>query len=227
MRLIVLIITFLLSAFLCFGKQPGQYFQGGLQYGLSANTIYRYSSDLSYFDELNSGKKITASFGLFVNRHLGDHLQIETGLLYHKRGTRYREHFQSGRKIYGYKTFGVDLHYLSFPFVINLRKDGKHQPIFRFGLDVGYLFSTNIPHAVNNTDLYMNEFDIEGIVGYKWKPERVKFFHNKEIVLDLRCSFLPIIKPGTAHLIGGDAGFDILPEQRNISLTFSIQHLFE
>jgi len=73
----------------------------------------------------------------------------------------------------------------------------------------------------------MKEFDIEGIVGYKWKPERVKFFHNKEIVIDFKCSLFPIIKPETEHLIGGDAGFDILPNQLNVSVSICIQHIFE
>ena len=195
-----------------FGQYHSSYFNGGIQFGMALNTIYKYTDGLGYFDKLNYGKKVTGTIGVYINRQLRRNINFETGLFYYKRGTRYNT-----RPFCINYSDEFNLHYIGFPVVIYQKKKNIRSSIaYRYGFDVAYNFASD---GIANT---YNDYDLSGVLGIKLNPKG----GNNRMVIDFKFSILPIVDLNYADLLGTIEGFNILPNQRNFSITISIQHDF-
>ena len=204
-----------------FGQYRSNYFNGGIQCGLGVNTIYKFTDELGYFEEYNYGKKLTGTLGFYVNRNLNRYINFETGLFYSVKGTRYKV-FQTPMKM-GNVVHSSDMHYIGFPVVINQMKKHAHSSIaYRYGLDIAYNFATTVYEVDNSVNRAYNDYDLSGVLGLKFNPKAGK----NRMVIDFKFSILPIVDLNYAHYLETIKWVKVLPNQRNISLTVSIQHDF-
>lgn len=237
-RFLILFFSILLSAIT---KASPSYFNAGVQYGVGISTIYKFTDTYGYFESLNYGKKPFLDIGFFVNRDITRNLSIESGIFYNAKGIHYRFYYNT-MGIYsrlieysgGIYNEGVYLNYIEIPFIVNILKRNRRNVFWRYGINLGVLFDTNMSNFIKSTTQVFNDFDMQGILGLKLCPDKNNFFRNKSIVINLKCSILPIVKAGEEYHYDPEKNYNhltnkiinVLPIQRNISLSVSIQHLF-
>jgi len=222
MKRLIMILTAFSYGLVAFAQHTDSYFNAGIHYGLSLSTIQKYNNEFGFFDEWGYGKKIGGNLGFFVNRQITEKVLFETGMYYSLKGTKYRIS-RGNNNGSTTKTYWSNIHYIQFPVILGNKMDNTPNITIRYGATLGYQFSNFISGIPVDADI-VNKFDLEALIGLRIKPKGLKFFDRNYLVIEYCCSVLPIIKPNKTSMLSYKEEFLIEPNQRNMSLTFSVQH---
>ena len=210
------LILFLLLSINAFPQNDWHSFQGGLEAGLSLSTIYPFHEFYIFSEGVNYFEKKGLHAGLFVNRFVSDYHQLETGLYFTQKGITCK---------LGYITINKSLNYIEMPLVLNFFPHYNKLFCYSFGLGYFHLINGAYDPDLNKT------YDLEGSLGLKFQPQKIKWLKSSMVCMKLEGSILPFTIDEKIDIYNQTAKSKyyqrfnkVLKKQRNYSLTIGLQY---
>lgn len=224
MKKIVLLFFVLLCVYPSKAQNYRRDFNAGFEYGLSIVTLCKYTDDFKFFDKIGYGKRIGTTAGIFVNHYISEKYFIESGFYYTLKGTQYRIK-QGSSSSYTLRGHNTNIHYIEIPLMGYYYFSDNPYLSLRYGLSYCYQFSNAYENGSIDESI-VKDYDLNLSLGLRFKISKIHFFEKCRFLVKYDCSVFSIVEKDEAYLLKEYDAYKILPNQRNMAITFSIQRYF-